>query len=105
MKPEFENLKLTKNENDKRFELKVDGKLAFIDYNEMGKQTALVHTEAAEELAGTGAAAALVEKTLQYFEEQGKKILPFCSYIFTFIKRNPEWKHVVDERFKKYDEL
>ncbi len=70
MKPEFENISLVKT--DKRFEIEVKGHYAFIDYRETSHQIALIHTEAEPELAGTGAAAAVVEKTLNYIEESGK---------------------------------
>ena len=73
MKPEFEELTLVKDEAKKRFYIEVDGHLAFInyDYAEGEHQIALVHTEAEPELLGTGAAAAVVEKTLHYIK--GKK--------------------------------
>ncbi|MBW8524123.1 N-acetyltransferase [Chryseobacterium chendengshani] len=105
MKPEFENISLVKNEEKKRFEIEYKGHLAFIDCKEKSRQIALIHTEAESELAGTGAAAALVEKTLIYIENSGKKLLPFCPYVFAFIKKHPEWKRIVDERFEGYDQL
>ena len=61
MKPEFENIPLTKTEN--RFEIEFNGHSAFIDYREMGSQIALNHTEADLLISGRGAAAAVVEKT------------------------------------------
>ncbi len=105
MKTEFENIELIKNETDNRFELNYQGHVAFIDYKETANQIALVHTEAPEALAGTGAAAALVEKSLIYIEASGKKLLPFCPYVFAFIKRHPEWKRIVDTSFQAYDKL
>ncbi|WP_426477343.1 GNAT family N-acetyltransferase [Chryseobacterium sp. CBSDS_008] len=38
-------------------------------------------------------------------EESGKKLLPFCPYVFAFIRKHPEWKRIVDERFEGYDKL
>ncbi|MBN9337465.1 MAG: N-acetyltransferase [Chryseobacterium sp.] len=105
MKPEFENIPLVKNETKKRFEIEVNGHFAFINYGEREHQIALVHTEAEPELAGTGAAAAVVEKTLQLIKDSGKKLLPFCPYVFAFIKKHPEWKAIVDEKFGGYDQL
>ena len=105
MKPEFENIPLVKNGTKKRFEIKVDGHFAFINYGEMEYQIALVHTEIDPELAGTGAAAAVAEKTLEYIKESGKQLLPFCPYVFAFIKKHPEWKTIVDEKFDGYDQL
>ncbi|MFZ4931058.1 GNAT family N-acetyltransferase [Chryseobacterium sp. Mn2064] len=103
MKSEFENIPLVKAE--KRFEIEFNGHYAFIDYRETTHQIALIHTEAEPELAGTGAAAAVVEKTLNYIEESNKKLLPFCPYVFAFIKKHSEWKRIVDEKFEGYDKL
>ena len=105
MKTEFEAIALVKNETKKRFEIQVDGHFAFINYGETDHQIALVHTEAEPELAGTGAAAAVVEKTLAFIKESGKKLLPFCPYVFAFIKKHPEWKAIVDQKFSAYDKL
>jgi hypothetical protein len=105
MKTEFENIALVKNETKKRFEIEVNGHFAFINYGEREHQIALVHTEAEPELAGTGAAAAVVEKTLEFIKSSGKKLLPFCPYVFAFIKKHPEWKTIVDEKFGGYNQL
>ncbi len=103
MKPEFENIPLAKAE--KRFEIEFNGHYAFIDYRETPHQIALIHTEAEPELAGTGAAAAVVEKTLNYIEESGKKLLHYCLYVFAFIRKHLERKRIVDEKFEGYDKL
>ena len=105
MKEQFIDIPLVKNDSKKRFEIEVDGHYAFINFGEMADQIALVHTEAEPELAGTGAASAVVEKTLNWIEENNKTLLPFCPYVFAYIKRHPEWKRVVDKRFKAYDKL
>jgi len=103
MKPEFENIPLVKT--PQRFEIEINGHYAFIDYKEMSSKIALIHTEAEPELAGTGAAAAVVEKTLDFIEKSGKKLLPYCPYILAFIKKNREWKRIVDEKFDGYEKL
>jgi len=105
MKEKFINLTLKKNEVKNRFELDVDGLIAFIDYKETNSTIALIHTEAPPELAGSGAASAVVEKTLEYIKESGKTVSPYCPYVFAFIKKNPEWKELVSQRFPKFDEL
>ena len=105
MKEQFISIPLVKNEEKKRFEIEVDGHFAFIDYRELRHQIVLVHTEADPELAGTGAAAAVVEKTLNWIEQSPKKLLPYCPYVFAYIKKHPEWKRIVDEGFESYDKL
>jgi predicted GNAT family acetyltransferase len=98
MKPEFKEIQLIKTE--KRFELNVNGYTAFIDYVTKGDKIALIHTEAPEELAGTGAAAALVEKTLEWLEENRVPLIPLCPYVKKFLVRNPEWQRIVAEPYK-----
>ncbi|MFC0513048.1 GNAT family N-acetyltransferase [Mucilaginibacter angelicae] len=105
MKPEFENIKLNKNAEKMRFEIEVNGHFAYIDYKETTHLIALIHTEAEPELAGTGAAQAVVEKTLAYIKESGKKLLPYCPYVFAYLKKHPEWTSIVDESFPAYSQL
>lgn len=105
MKEVFIQIPLVKNEAIKRFEIEIDGHAAFINYGEFGSQIALVHTEVPEVLGGRGVAAALVEKTLTYLEDEGKMLLPFCPYVFAFIKKHPDWKHIVSPKFKGYEQL
>ncbi len=102
---DFTNIPLIKNEDDHRFEIFVDQYKAFIDYKETSSQIWLIHTEADPALSGKGAAKAVVEKTLEYIKDSGKKLLPFCPYVFAYIKKHPEWKIILDEKFKGYNEL
>jgi len=105
MKPIFVETPLVKNENKKRFEIEIERKYAFTNYGEFGRQIALVHTETDPELEGTGAASALVEKTLYYLDEHNLTLLPFCPFVLAYIKRHPEWKRIVSKKFKGYDKL
>lgn len=99
MKEELVNIPLVKNEEKKRFELEIDGHIAFIDYKERDTKIWLIHTESPEELAGRGVGTALVEKTLSYLEENNYSLIPLCPFVFAYIKRHPEWKEIVDESF------
>ena len=100
MKPEFENIDVVKNDSNHRFELTVDGHIAFIDFKEKDNTIALIHTESPEALAGRGAATALIEKTLIYIEKNGYLLKPFCPLVIAYIKRHPEWVRIVVEDFK-----
>lgn len=105
MKTEYINIPLVKNENKKRFEIEIDGHFAFIDYKEPGDKIALIHTETDPELAGKGAASAVVEKTLHYLDDNNIVLLPYCPYVFAYIKKHPEWKRLVSPKFDGYDKL
>lgn len=98
-------MELRKNTDKNRFEMERDGYIAFIDYKEYPNEIALIHTEAPKELAGTGTAKELVEATLVHIEESGKKVLPFCPYVFAYIKKHPEWKRIVSTKFPSYNSI
>ncbi|MEW5675454.1 GNAT family N-acetyltransferase [Flavobacterium enshiense] len=104
MKPEFENIPLIKNEENHRFEITFEGHKAFIDYKERPGKITLIHTEVEPELEGKGAATAVIEKTLDYIEQNNFKLVPLCPLVFAYIKRHPEWKRIVDENFKGFEE-
>ena len=105
MNEELIPLEVIKNEKISRFELNVDGHIAFIDYKQEDDVIKLIHTEVPEELAGKGVAPALVEKTLVYLEENNNSLFPYCPYVFAYIKKHPEWKRIVNPKFPKYNDL
>ncbi|ESU25291.1 acetyltransferase [Flavobacterium limnosediminis JC2902] len=104
MKPEYLEIPLVKNEELLQFEITVEGHKAFIVYKERPHTITLIHTETEPELEGKGTATAVIEKTLAYVEENNFKLIPLCPLVFAYIKRHPEWKRIVDENFKGFDE-
>ncbi len=100
MKEEFLKLPLVRNEEKSRFELEVDGYTAFAEYLEQGKVIKLTHTESPQELAGKGVGTAIVEKTLDYLKNNGYQFIPLCPFVFSYVKRHPEWKPLVPEQFR-----
>lgn len=104
MKSEYLEVSLVKNEEKHQFEIIVDTHKAFIVYKERDKIITLVHTEVEPELEGKGAATAVIEKTLAYIEDNNYRLIPHCPLVFAYIKRHPEWKRIVDENFKGFDE-
>lgn len=97
MPEQYQSLELLDNKATHRFELVIDGHTAFIEYMERPEHILLEHTEVPDILSGKGVAAALVEKTFQYLEAKGQKIIPHCPYILAFLKKHPEWNRLVDK--------
>jgi predicted GNAT family acetyltransferase len=95
---EYEDLSVNHNTTEHRFEMKIDGEYAFIDYKQSGDKVYLVHTEVAAPLEGRGVAAALVEKTFKYLEEHQLKMVPYCSYVQHYLRKHPEWNRLAAER-------
>lgn len=104
MKPEYLDIPLIKNEEKHQFEITIEGHKALIVYKERPHVITLIHTESEPELEGKGAGTAIVEKTLAYIEDNNFKLVPLCPFVFAYIKRHPEWKRIVDENFKGFDE-
>lgn len=100
MNTAYFNIPLVKNKATNRFEIALNNSIAFIDYKETANQIALVHTEVPKAISGRGVASALVEKTLQHIKKSGKKILPYCSYVFAYIQKHNEWAASVAIDFK-----
>ena len=95
MAVDYNALTLNNNIKEHRFEMPVGEYIAFIEYQEKPEYIALIHTEVPEALEGQGIAAILVEKVLTFIQEQGKKILPLCSYVQHFLSKHPEWNTLV----------
>jgi len=83
------------NEQNRQFELDVEGQKAIITYSKKEGAIALNHTEVPESLQGKGIANKIVSQALNYIKENGFKVIPNCSFVAAYIQRHPEWKSLV----------
>ena len=90
-----ENFNFNINESTNRFELNIDDSVAFIEYKLSDNILFLIHTEVPTSLEGKGVGSAIVSKTLEYAKENGYKIVPFCPFVKTYLKRHPEWNDII----------
>jgi len=100
MKESLRQLSIRDHKDMRRFELEVEGHIAFTEYERTGNRIFLTHTEVPKELEGTGVGAALVEKTLQHIEANGWKLVPYCPYVQAYLRRHPEWQRILDHGIK-----
>lgn len=88
--------KLVLNEEKKRFELKVEGETAFIEFILSNENIMfLTHTEVPVSLEGKGVGSAIVSKTLEYIREKGYTLAPLCPFVAAYVKRHPDWKSIL----------
>ncbi len=66
------------NPSRRRYELDVNGALAFIDYRRDERVVAMTHAEVPVELRGGGIGSELVRGALLLAREQGEKVVPLC---------------------------
>lgn len=84
------NHELIDNTAQKRFEIHVDGYLAFEDYeffttSQGEKGIAYLHTEVAKELSGRGIASYLVRSILDEAAAKHLRVKPICPYVRAYI--------------------
>ena len=90
----------TVNESQNQFELAVGESIAFLEYYREGDKIFMTHTEAPEELRGTGAAGSLVEQSLQYAKDNNLIVVPLCSYVADYINKHSEWYEILSEGYR-----
>jgi uncharacterized protein len=86
------------NASDSRYELKLDGGTAFIDYTVSGNVRTLTHAEVPVAMRGAGVAASLTRGALELARTQGIKVIPRCPYVVTFMERHPEFQDLLARR-------
>lgn len=84
------------NEDKRRFELEVEGYVAFIEYI-LNKDNIifLTHTEVPDELSGKGVGSELVFRTLSWIKEKEYTLAPLCPFVAAYLKRHPEWAEIL----------
>jgi predicted GNAT family acetyltransferase len=83
------------NPERSRFELEVEGQVAFANYRRDNSVFNIVHTEVPRELNGKGYGSDLVRGTLDLIRSRGQKMRPMCGFVRFFIRENPEYADLV----------
>lgn len=87
---------LTDNVAEARFEMPVEGQMAFVIYRRgTDGVISLNHAEVPRALEGKGVGSRLVRATLDHVRGEGLKVIPRCSFVRAFIQRNPEYADLV----------
>lgn len=88
------NIKLDKDQN--RFLANVEGHPCVLDFRpKNGDVLEYYRTFVPENLRHNGIASKLTRYALEYAKEHNKKVIPTCSYIKSFIEKNPEYKALI----------
>jgi predicted GNAT family acetyltransferase len=91
MELKMDNLEITHNEGEKRFETWIDGKLSKLDYNLHGHTIVMMHVGVHPEHRGQGIAGKLTKVGLEYAKEKNLHVIPMCSYVAAYIHKHPEY--------------
>ncbi|MEA2819637.1 MAG: uncharacterized protein QOJ86_1641 [Bradyrhizobium sp.] len=74
-----------------RFELDVEGGLAFASYRRAPGTVIITHTETPRALRGRGIASELVQGALELIRTDGSKVVAGCGFVVDYLRRHPEF--------------
>jgi hypothetical protein len=80
---------LTDNTDRQRFEMAVDGSVAFVTYHLQGDTLTLLHTEVPQALGGRGIGSALAQSVLDEARRRNLHVVPRCEFLAGYIERHP----------------
>jgi predicted GNAT family acetyltransferase len=83
--------KVHDNGERKRFELEVEGHIAFSEYRRNGNVIEIRHTEVPPALGGKGVGSRLVRGLLDLIRAEGAKAVPVCPFVKAYIEKHPEY--------------
>lgn len=86
---------VTDNAARSRFELAVEGHVAFAAYKIDGDVITFTHTVVPKELEGQGIASRLIAHALNEAKARGLKVVPQCPFVAAYIRKHPEWEAVL----------
>ncbi len=80
---------VTRNEEQNRYEIRVDGELAgFSEFIPGEGSVVFTHTETLEAFAGQGLGLELTKAAIADAVERGETIIPLCPYVRRYLERN-----------------
>jgi predicted GNAT family acetyltransferase len=79
------------NKDRSRFELDLDGSVAFANYRLKGDRVIITHTETPPAMRGRGIASQLVKGALVLIRADGLKVVAGCSFVVDYLDQHPEY--------------
>jgi uncharacterized protein len=83
------------NKAKSRFELDVEGAVAFANYRLTPSTVIITHTETPRPLRGRGIASELVKGALQMIRADGLKVVGACGFVVDYLQKHPEYADMV----------
>ncbi|MGZ5938202.1 MAG: GNAT family N-acetyltransferase [Rhizomicrobium sp.] len=78
-----------------RFELDVEGAVAFANYRLTPSAVIITHTETPGALRGRGIASKLVQGALEQIRADGLKVVAGCGFVVDYLRKHPEFADLV----------
>ena len=79
------------NKAQSRFELDVEGGVAFANYRVTPSRVIITHTETPRALRGRGIASELIQGALELVRADRLKVVAGCGFVVDYLRRHPEY--------------
>ena len=86
--------KVRDNKSQHRFELDVEGAMAFANYRLSPDAVIITHTETPRALRGRGIASELVKGALELIRADGLKVVAGCGFVVDYLQKHPEYADI-----------
>jgi uncharacterized protein len=78
------------NPASSRFEIDIDGQVAFLNYERNGKELAILHTEVPLALRHQGLGSRLAKAALDAARAEGLRLKVLCPFVRAYRRTHPE---------------
>ena len=89
------SVEVVHNAGAHRFETKVEGALALLEYRVSGDRITMYHTEVPPAAGGKGVGGKLAAAALDYARGRKMTVVPQCSFVADYIRKHPEYADLV----------
>ena len=83
------------NKAQNRFELDLDGDVAFANYRITPSAVIITHTETPRTLRGRGIASELVKGSLELIRADGRKVIAGCGFVVDYLNKHREYRDLI----------
>lgn len=98
MEINIDELEITQNKAENRFETWINGQLSKLDYIEDKDTFVITHVGVYPEYRGYGVAGKLTRAGLEYAKAKSLRVVPMCSYAAAYIRRNPQYSSLTKQK-------
>jgi len=98
MEINLEELEITNNESERRFEVTINDLLSKLDYIQDEDTFVITHVGVHPDLRGQGVAGKLTQAGLEFAKEKNLRVIPMCAYAAAYIRRNPQYIELTKHR-------
>lgn len=93
--PDLEAIPLEDEEESRQFVMRIGGHRVRMAYDRSSDRIFLTNLDVPHALKGDEVAATLTEKVLVWAEANQLKVVPYCSYVKGYMRRNTDWQRLL----------